>query len=364
MSKVAFGADIHFGVSGRLDDILFACRVMVEYCVRTNIDTIVILGDLFHDRQNLGIDILVAVCEWLEETSARGVKVITFPGNHDMFLRHSWDVNSLIPLRKHLTVIEDVSVLKLDEQRFWVIPFITYERSYMKVLRRAERQCEPEDKLLTHIGVRGSTLNTCFLLKDWSSVNFEDTPFKRVYTGHFHSRQQVGEKVFYPGSLIPFKFDEGDVPHGFLVYDTEEDSHKFVNVWKAAEKFFPDVIPPPQFCTVMDDQLEGLTEEDLRHNIVRVAQQREYTRDEKDVIRKQLVGLGARSVRWMNFAQKLEQRREIVKSRVEGRDLFKAFTEQDATGLKNLDVRTLTQLHDEVIHDGDELYSVEESETL
>lgn len=362
MSKVVFTADVHFGVNGRLADILFACNTIKEYCRHAGIDTVVVLGDLFHDRQAINIEVLTTVCNFFEEVEALGQRWITFPGNHDMFLRHSWGINSLQALKRHLTVIEDISILKLDEQRFWVLPFVTFEKSYMRILRRMEKKFEPGDKLLTHIGVRGATLNTCFLLKDWSIVNFDYLPFEKVYTGHFHSKQKVGDKVWYPGSPIPFKFDEGDVPHGFFVYDTVTDSHGFVNIWDAAKKFFPDIVPPPQFRTILDEDVNGLTVADVQHNIVRIALQRTYTQDEKGLLRNKLQDMGAKAVRWMDLAQKIEQRVVIEKSKVENRDLFKAFTSQDANGLKDLDDRLLTQLHDEIVHDGDELYAVEESE--
>ncbi len=215
MSKIAITADIHFGVQGRTTDILWACKVLREYCKIFNISTVIILGDLYHNRSSIDIDIMCVTANFFEECAEKyDQKWIVFPGNHDMYLRHSWEVTSLVPLRKHLTVIEDVKLLTLDDKRFWILPFIQHERSYMKVLKAIEQQYEKGDILLTHIGVRGAILNTCFLLKDWSHVEFEHSKFERVYTGHFHSSQNVNEKVWYPGSLIPFKFDEGDVPHG------------------------------------------------------------------------------------------------------------------------------------------------------
>jgi DNA repair exonuclease SbcCD nuclease subunit len=360
MSRVIFTADIHFGVTGRLQDILFACRVMREYAKKAKIDTVVVLGDLFHDRQSLGIDVLNAACKFFEETKEQyGQQWIVFPGNHDLFLKHSWEITSLVPMRRHLTVIDDVKTLMLDDQRFIVLPFITYEKSYMKVLRRIAERCEPTDKLLTHIGVNGSTLNTCFLLKDWSIVSFEDMPFERVYTGHFHSKQRVGN-VYYPGSPIPFKFDEGDVAHGFYVYDTEENDHKFINIWKAAAKLIPDEVAPPQFCTILDEQLEGLEQSDVSNNMIRVALQKEYTDHEKNEIKGRLHEMGARRVRWMDLNKSDIEKNEQITANFETKDLFRAWTQKDEKGVKDLDVGLLNKLHDEVAQEGDEIYALEE----
>ncbi len=336
MSKIVIAADIHFGVPGRTSDILWACRVMREYCKATGIDVVILLGDLFHDRVNLGIEILVTVSKFFEETARDyDQKWIVFPGNHDMFLRHSWEVNSLLPLRKHLTVIEDIKLLTLNDKRFWVLPFIQHERSFMSVLYKVENQHEEGDILLTHVGVRGATLNTCFLLKDWSIVSFEHSKFKKVYTGHFHSKQSLNDQVYYPGSLIPFKFDEGDISHGFYVHDLGDDSHKFINIWKAGAKFLPDERAPPQFCTILDERLNEITSENATNNIVRVSLQREYTLEETRVIKERLTGLGAASVRTINLTQKITKKQEVTLANIQPqRNLFATYLTIDKKGIK------------------------------
>jgi len=364
MSRIGITADIHFGVPGRTEDILWACRTMREYCTQYGIDTMLVLGDLYHNRQVIEIDINSQVCRFFEETKEEyNQNWIVFPGNHDMFLRHSWNVNSLTALRRHLTVIEDVKILQLEDRRFWILPFITHEKAYMRVLKAIVKHPEfrpNEDNLLTHIGIRGATLNTCFLLKDWSVIDFERFPFHRVYTGHFHSKQQIGENVWYPGSPIPFKFDEGDVSHGFYVYDLEADSHKFINIWKAGAKFFPDEIPPPQFMTIPDSSLND--ELIVKDCMVRVSLSRDYTIDEKTSIKEKLFGLGARDIRWMELKQKIkktdkaEDDDDVYQLH---HDLFGAWMEKDKKGMKDLDAGILAKCNGEVVHEGDELYTVE-----
>jgi len=369
VSKIAIIADVHHGVPGRLPDTLWACRVVREYCKMAGIDVVLVLGDLYHDRLNLGIDVLQGVVNFHEETASKyDQNWITFPGNHDMFLRHSWQINSLVPMKKYLTVINDIKLMTINDRRFWILPFITFEKSFMRVLRRLEDRYEDGDVLLTHVGVRGASLNTCFLLKDWSIVSFEYSKFKKVYTGHFHSRQQLenakGEPtVWYPGSLIPFKFDEGDVAHGFYVYDLQEQTHKFVNIWKAGAKLLPGEKAPPQFCTFIDELLNQKTEADVQNNIVRVALQRDYTDNEKRLIKDRLLGLGAASVLWWNMAQKLDkQPEEVLTTSQPNRDLFKTWIDLDQKGVQGLDLGILDKVHADVTQEGDELYAIEEAE--
>ena len=183
-------------------------------------------------------------------------------------------------------------------------------------------------------------------------------PFERVYTGHFHTKQKIGN-VYYPGSPIPFKFDEGDVAHGFYVYNTEENDHKFINIWKAAQKFFPEEIAPPQYCTILDTQVIDIPEEHINNNMLRVALQREYTDTEKINIRNKLIEMGARCVRWMNLNIEKDQLKEQTPKSV-SKDLFKSWIQTDEKGTKDLDLGLLNKLHQEIAQEGDEIYSLEE----
>lgn len=364
MSKIAITADIHFGVPGRLDDILWACRTIREHCKQSNIDKVFVLGDLYHNRQAIEIDVNSKVCEFFEDTkNDYGQEWVVFPGNHDMFLRHSWEINSLSALKNHLTVIEDIKVVELDdEHRFWILPFITYEKAFLKALKLIVKHPEfrpNKDNLFTHIGVRSATMNTCFLLKDWSKVDFEDFAFNRIYTGHFHSQQQVGDNVWYPGSPIPFKFDEGDVDHGFYVLDLDKNEHQFVSIWQV-EQEPSDTPPPPQFKTIIDEFIPQMSHDDINNCMVRVALQKEMTNNEKTELKEKLIRMGARSVRWMDIQQTQAIEQEAVDEPYDiEQDLFKNWVEKDAKNNKDLDLKILFNCNNEVVAEGDESYSIE-----
>jgi DNA repair exonuclease SbcCD nuclease subunit len=232
MTKIAIIADVHLGYAGRSKDVIWALSVVRDYCRDNNIDTVIVLGDLFHDRQHLSIEILCGAYDFFKATKIEYEQEwIAFPGNHDMFLKHSWDINSIRPLGEILTIIDDVKLLMVDDKRYWILPFIYSESAYMRILERIEKQANKEDVLLTHVGVNNAIQNVCFLLQRWSMVTFVQSKFSRVYAGHFHLQQQVSNNLWYPGSLIPFKFDEGDHPHGFFVYDQDADEHVFIDVF-------------------------------------------------------------------------------------------------------------------------------------
>jgi DNA repair exonuclease SbcCD nuclease subunit len=357
ITKIVLLADVHMGAGGRQGDILWALRTTREYCKNNNITEIIILGDLFHDRQSISIEVLCDAYDFFKSCKDLGQQWIVFPGNHDMFLKYSWNVNSLRPFSDVLTIIDAVKILEIDDQRFWIVPFIYSESAYMRVLNKIEEQYEPGDVLLTHIGVKSASLNICFLLQDWSVVDFEDSKFDRVYTGHFHIRQQVGGNVWYPGSLIPFKFDEGDTEHGFYVYDIKERDHQFVNIWKTGRKLLPKETTPPQYCTFHDSLLDEKKADEVENNYIRVATTREYSPNEKDEIRSTLMSMGARRVTFMDLVKHDEVVCEDeVSEVVDMGSIFRDYVESDGKHTKDLRLNLLLKLDREIREEGDEIY--------
>jgi len=237
----------------------------------------------------------------------------------------------------------------------------------MRVLDAIHDQYQDGDVLLTHIGVKNASLNTCFLHQNWSVVSFENSPFKQVYTGHFHSTQQVGENLWDPGSLIPFKFDEGDVPHGFFVFDTETSQYEFVDIWEAGAVYLPDEVAPPQFYTIKQKDLEAFAPERINNNMIRISLERELSHDEKHMIATQLSQGGAKAVRWLNPKLRLPSLEESLANGLPIRqhantDFFRIWKSSDSKNIAKLklDEVLLDKPNEEIVHDGDEQYVVEE----
>jgi len=287
--KIVITADWHFGYPGRLNDLKWAFISLVDYCVDNNIKLILMLGDLTHDREHMTHDVSNTLSECLDYMYEKNISMITLIGNHDMFMRHKWSINAIKPFAKQMTCVDCVSNFELSGRKFWMVPFIEHEPSYMKIVNQISDMSSEEDILLTHIGINAATLNVCFLVQNWNIVNFEKTKFSRVYSGHFHCTQKVGEKSWYPGSPIPFKFDEGQVEHGFFVYDIEENSHKFVDIYDIGKE---DDDKPSDFITAPSDDIINIIGSCDGNNVK--IQLKDG--DDKSEISKKLIDAGASKV--------------------------------------------------------------------
>jgi len=344
--RIIVTADFHHGYPGRIDDTMWAMQAISDYAKVENIEKIVVLGDFHHNHDHITIDVWNRISAFLEEDRKHHEWII-FPGNHDMFMKTSWDINSIRPLRNLITAVNDISALEFDGRRFVIVPFMHYESAYMDVLKQVENDYGPDDVLLTHIGVKGAALNTCFLLQHWSVVTFVDSRFPLILTGHFHCHQIVEDKVCYPGSPIPFRFDEGVVPHGFLDVETNELQVNFIDMRELRDDC------PRDFITVTDDWLSSIDESSIRGNCVRVALSREYSKTELEEIRNVLREHGSISTHWMKAKERDPESIQAMDFEASNIPIFERWLKEKKP--TDYDISLLKKLNQQVVELGNEL---------
>jgi len=354
--KVVITADFHLGLSGRTDDIMFSLRAIREYMHERDIENCIIAGDLFNDRTAIVLDVLSLSHKFFYETKHEYKQEwAVLPGNHDLFFKNSWEHNALKVFKDLITVIDDITIIKLGKQRFGIIPFVYYEDVYMRVLDNlVSNKLGGDDVIITHVGVNNATLNECFLIKNWNIVEFTDVPHK-VYTGHFHCHQQVGDNLWYPGSPIPFTHAEGNTDHGFIVYDTETRTHEFVKTFECLSEpeIFGDIGKPPDFFTIIDSDIGSLKDADIVGNNVRIALGHEYSHNDLVDLRQTLIERGANKVSWLKPKDTADYKDDIVQvSMGDPGTLLSAWIDHDKP--KHLDRDTLIRLGKEVIDEGNE----------
>ena len=311
-------ADWHFGYPGRLDDLAWAFNKVINYCVDNDIKVIKILGDITHDREHMSHDVSNTISDLLDQANNMGIQVISFVGNHDMFLRHKWCINAIKPFSRQLTYIDNISYYYMGDRKFWVVPFIEHEPSYMKVIRDVDKMASEEDVLLTHIGIASATMNACFLVQNWNMVSFENTKFSRIYAGHFHCQQKVGSKSWYPGSPLPFRFDEGLVTHGFFDYDSISNSHEFIEIFDE-----DDTDTPPDYITVSSEDIDVIINK-CKNDHVKIQLQ---ANDDKDIIQRRLKEAGVARV---VFVKPKEEKIEVRSHNMsKSHDIFESWLDHD-----------------------------------
>jgi DNA repair exonuclease SbcCD nuclease subunit len=116
MSKeILVVGDLHLGVN-KNNPLFFKTALryadwLVAICQKKNIDTIVQLGDVFHNREMIHLPALNAASEFFDKLKDYNIHVIV--GNHDALYNNVSDVNSLKLLSRwpNITVHEKVSTI-------------------------------------------------------------------------------------------------------------------------------------------------------------------------------------------------------------------------------------------------------------
>lgn len=315
---------------------------MRQYAAEHDITNVIILGDLFHDRVNLNIEVMNAVFDFFVETQREyGQTWSAIPGNHDLFLRNSWNINSIKPIGSWLNAIDTIQRFEMHGTNFWTLPFMHDEQRYLYAVKKIEEKAGKGDVLLTHVGVCGATYDCCFLMQHWTAVNFADSKFSAIFTGHFHCHQSLGEKVHYPGSPISFRFDDGMVPHGFFTY--ERGKIEFVEIYDAC----PDSLRerrPPRHVTVLDEDLQ--TAQKFVGEKVRIILSKKYTANELYDIRKDLIKKGITDVKWVHPKVDEEAKKSVSGVKIDLRNpdaMLATWLSHDKP--VDLDVELLTKLN-------------------
>jgi hypothetical protein len=362
MSKVLLTADFHFGLHGRTKDILMAAKSIRSYAQKNGIKHVFVLGDLFHDRESINVEVMHVVYEFLAATKREyDQEWYVFPGNHDMYYKHNWKITSLRPLADVCHVLEDIHRVELFDRRFWMIPFIAVDKAYMDVVDEIDKECRQSDVLLTHIGCIGASYNLCFLFQEQKAINFDHRAAGQVFTGHFHCYHRAGVKTHYVGSPIPFSFDEGVVPHGFVEYDCDTGKHSFVDLRPLMYTDNPGQMIPPHMLTIGLDDVAGLSEHDVMGNHFRIIAEQYLPDDLTTQYRKELLDKGAKVVRFLRLKDSLEpevNRGHGAPSRMQVQDLFSRYFDRDKHADK-YNKSLMEQLNSEIIHEGDSLYTVD-----
>lgn len=325
----------------------------------------IILGDLFHDRESTNIEVSHTVYEFLKSTKTKyDQEWYVFPGNHDMYLKYSWEITSLRQFSDVCHVLEGIHRIELFDKNFWIIPFMAIDKAYMDVVDELDKSCTNNDVMLTHIGCIGAAYNLCFLFQEQRAINFDHRAAGQVFTGHFHCYHRAGVKTHYVGSPIPFSFDEGVVPHGFIEYDCHTGKHQFVDLRPLMRADNHGVLLPPDMITISIDDLKKLNGDDINGNCFRIISDHHLPDELTTQYRKELLDDGARIVRFLKLKDALEPVSKNRNSNVlsmGAADLFTRFFNRDDSKDK-YNISLMEQLNTEIVHEGDSLYTVENME--
>lgn len=234
MSKILLIGDIHLGL-GYPNNVDKWFKVTQEYFQNflfplaerelNKDDIIVLLGDLFDNRNIVPINILNYAQFILEKLSSI-CQTHLIIGNHDLYTKSTNDVNT-VKLYKYIPnvfVYERETEIVFNDKKILMLPWVENKNNQIEILKKYK--C---DYLFCHSDLNGAKMHlTSVANKNTDKIDIDEFKrYKKVYSGHIHI-QQVHKNFTFVGSI--FEMDRNDINNdkGVFLIDTTKNIDLFI----------------------------------------------------------------------------------------------------------------------------------------
>ena len=222
--KIPILNDLHLGIKSE-NKALFANqkkffnKVFFPYCVEHDVDNVIIAGDVFDDRNSIGL-LTMDFASWLiRKFQSLSITVHMIPGNHDVKYRDTNAVNSLEPMfsrHEGFHVYMNPVDLTFDHATISLVPWInkSNEEETLDFIANSL-----SDVIITHAEYDGMRMPSGHILKGLDPSLFEK--FTYTLNGHIHSRS-THKSVVNLGLQYQLTWGNLNSPIGFRVLDCSE----------------------------------------------------------------------------------------------------------------------------------------------
>jgi len=203
-------ADLHFGKSSATPGVVLKTALgILDICKANDIRLLRILGDLLDNQTIISHRILAEeIGFFLQTADSLGILVEILHGNHDGRDMVERKTSNL----KHLNLYGArlIDTIQYQGNILWV-PWL-YKGEKLEVTKDAV--------LLAHLALNGFSFNNGPQVES-DGIDTTSIP-NRIYTGHFHGFQTIGNKT-YVGSPLQHSFSDADTPKFVHILDDKLD---------------------------------------------------------------------------------------------------------------------------------------------
>jgi DNA repair exonuclease SbcCD nuclease subunit len=227
--RVAIITDTHYGArkgSKLFHDYFekFYNDIFFPTLDKEGIDTIVHMGDAFDSRKGIEFKAL----KWskrvvFDPLKERGIKMHLMVGNHDAYYKNTNSINAVDLLLKEYDNVEVYSSpteVSLGGLKTLFIPWINEEnhKETLNVIKKTK--CSVA---MGHLELNGFVATPGHIMEHGHDSRSFDK-FKKVFSGHYHSRSDNGT-VFYLGNPYEMFWNDVNDSRGFHIFDTKSLEH-------------------------------------------------------------------------------------------------------------------------------------------
>lgn len=229
--KAAVMSDIHWGLKNNSIVHNTDCIEFVDWFIETakknGCETGFFLGDWHNHRANINLQTLNFSVKALEKLSAAFEKFYFIPGNHDLYFRDKRDVHG-VEWAKHIPNIIIVNDWFI-EGNVVIAPWLVNE-DHKKVPKLKGKY------MFGHFELPHFKMNAMVEMPDHGELKLDHLQqFDKVFSGHFHMRQEKNN-ICYIGNAFPHNFsDAGDDARGMMILEWDQNP-EYVS-WPAQPRY-------------------------------------------------------------------------------------------------------------------------------
>jgi DNA repair exonuclease SbcCD nuclease subunit len=213
--KVAVCTDIHFGLKSNSLQHNQDCGDFIDWFIATaqanGCETGMFLGDWSHQRAAINMQTLQYSLRSLEKLSKAFDRFYFIPGNHDLYYRDKRDIYST-EWAKHIPNIQIVNDWFQDGDVV-IAPWLVGD-DHKRIPKMSAKY------MFGHFELPHFKMNAMVEMPDHGEVKVESFGgFDKVFSGHFHLRQQK-KNINYIGNCFPHNYaDAGDADRGMMTLE-------------------------------------------------------------------------------------------------------------------------------------------------
>ena len=250
--KIAIITDQHFGCrknSKLFHDyfLKFYNDVFFPALEEEGITTIIDMGDTFDSRKGIDFSALTWSKEnYFNRLKEMGITVHTIVGNHTAYYKNTNEINAVdLLLREYdnVKVYSETTSIDVDGLSILLVPWINSEnekQSLAMINKSSSTVC------MGHLELQGYKVND-YVVMDHGLDDRPFEKFKKVYSGHFHTRSNQ-DNIYYLGNPYEIYWNDCGDTRGFHWFDTETLEHTPVNnPYRLFYKIYYDDTPHQTF---------------------------------------------------------------------------------------------------------------------
>jgi len=239
LTKCAVFTDIHFGRKNSSaihnTDCMEFIQWFIEQAKKHSVDHIIFGGDWFEHRDSISgktLDYSHKAMKLIKEELG-DLPFFFIVGNHDLVFRNTrnaFNTKIFEPFNNMIIVHENMS-FKIGGTDVLFCPFL-FPEEYSKQVKHINAH----DIVFGHFEFKGFVVTGDTKEMDHGPEHSDFKKCKRIFTGHFHKRQNK-DNVYYIGNTFPMDFsDANDTERGMMIYEYSSDNIEFIN-WDNAPTY-------------------------------------------------------------------------------------------------------------------------------